>query len=180
MCFMRTDDARRLAEVCLATSHPKRWRHVRGVAARAIAMTQSDEAEDPVVSAAWLHDVGYALVAQDSGLHALDGAKYLMGVGASPTVVSLVAFHTGAEFEAEERGLAGELETVPRPNQSSLDALILCDLTVSPAGDPVAVGSRLDEIVARYPPDDPVHRAVLRSRLYLEECCGRAHKVLSA
>ena len=164
----------------MATSHPQRWRHVRGVAARAIAMSQSDDAEDPVVSAAWLHDVGYAPVAQDSGLHALDGARYLMGVGASPIVVSLVAFHTGAEFEAEERGLAGELATVPRPDQSLLDALILCDLTVSPAGDPVAVGPRLDEIVSRYPPGDPVHRAVLRSRLYLEACCGRAQRVLSA
>ena len=138
------------------------------------------DAEDPVVQAAWLHDVGYAPAAQDSGLHALDGARYLVGLGASPMVVSLVAFHTGAEFEAEERGLADELATVPRPDQSLLDALILCDLTVSPAGDPVAVGTRLDEIVSRYPPGDPVHRAVLKSRPYLEACCGRAQKVLSA
>jgi len=57
-----------------------------------------------VVSAAWLHDVGCAVVAQDSGLHALDGARYLAGLGADPVVVSLVAFHTGAEYEAEEGG----------------------------------------------------------------------------
>ena len=62
-----------------------------------------------------------------------------MGMGASPIVISLVAFHTGAEFEAEERGLARELATVPRPDQGLLDALILCDLTVSPTGEPVAV-----------------------------------------
>jgi predicted hydrolase (HD superfamily) len=180
LCFMRTDEARLLAEECLARSHPQRWRHVQGVAARAVALSQSIDAEDPVVQAAWLHDVGYAPAAQDSGLHALDGAKYLVGLGASPMVISLVAFHTGAEFEAEERGLADELARVRRPDQGLLDALILCDLTVSPAGDPVGVGTRLDEIVSRYPPRDPVHRAVLRSRSYLEACCGRAQKVLSA
>ena len=177
---MRTADARRLAEECLATSHPDRWRHVQGVAARAVAVSQSRRGDDPVVSAAWLHDVGYAPRARDSGLHALDGARYLVGLGASPVVVSLVAFHTGAEYEAEERGLARELAAVPRPAQKLLDALILCDLTVSPRGDPVAVSSRLDEIVARYPAYDPVHRAVLRSRSYLEECCERAQSVLSS
>jgi hypothetical protein len=104
----------------------------------------------------------------------------LGGIGASLAVISLVAFHTGAEYEAEERGLAAELATVPRPEQDQLDALILCDLTVSPTGEPVTVSSRLDEIVARYPAGDPVHRAVLRSRRYLEACCERAQMVLSA
>ena len=177
---MKTEDARRLAEECLATSHPDRWRHVQGVAARAVAVSQSGADDDPVVSAAWLHDVGYAPMARDSGLHALDGARYLAGLGADPVVVSLVAFHTGAEYEAEERGLARELAAVPRPEQGLMDALILCDLTVSPTGEPVAVSSRLDEIVARYPASDPVHRAVLRSRAYLEACCERAQSVLSA
>jgi len=119
-------------------------------------------------------------MAQDSGLHALDGARYLAGLGTDPVVVSLVAFHTGAEYEAEERGLAHELAAVPRPEQGLLDALILSDLTVSPTGELVAVSARLDEIVARYPADDPVHRSVLRSRPYLEACCGRAQSVLSA
>ena len=180
MSLMRTADARRLAEECLATSHPDRWRHVQGVAARAVAVSQSGADDDPVVSAAWLHDVGYAPMARDSGLHALDGARYLAGLGADPVVVSLVAFHTGAEYEAEERGLARELAAVPRPEQGLLDALILSDLTVSPTGEPVAVSARLDEIVARYPAGDPVHRAVLRSRAYLEACCERAQSVLSA
>ena len=63
--------------------------------------------DDPVVAAAWLHDVGYSPALQDTGLHALDGAVFLAGRGVEPLVVSLVAFHTGAEFEAEERGLLG-------------------------------------------------------------------------
>ncbi len=180
MSLVRTEDARRLAEGCLATSHPDRWRHVQGVAARAAAFSASGGDDDPVVSAAWLHDVGYAGIARVTGLHALDGAVYLAGLGAEPVVVSLVAFHTGAEYEAEERGLARELAALPRPEQGLLDALILADLSVSPTGEPVAVSTRLDEIVARYPGDDPVHRAVLRSRAYLEACCERAKSVLSA
>ncbi|WP_211283983.1 hypothetical protein [Phycicoccus duodecadis] len=150
------------------------------MAARAIAVSPSGVDDDPVVSAAWLHDVGYAPMARDSGLHALDGATYLAGLGADAVVVSLVAFHTGAEYEAEERGLARELAAIPRPEQGLLDALILADLTVSPTGELVAVSARLDEIVARYPGGDPVHRAVLRSRAYLEACCERAQSVLSA
>ena len=180
MSVMRTEDARRLAEECMATSHPDRWRHVQGVAARAVAISQCGAKDDPVVSAAWLHDVGYAPLARDSGLHALDGARYLAGLGAHPVVVSLVAFHTGAEYEAEERGMAHELAGFPRPEQGLLDTLILCDLTVSPTGEPVTVSSRLDEIVARYPAGDPVHRALLRSRTYLAACCERAQSVLSA
>ena len=154
MSLMRTADARRLAEECLSTSHPERWCHVQGVVARAVEVSQAGADDDPVVSAAWLHDVGYAPVARDSGLHALDGARYLAGLGADPVVVSLVAFHTGAEYEAE-RGLSRELAAVPRPEQALLDTLILCDLTVSPTGEPVAVTARLDEIVARYSAGDP-------------------------
>lgn len=180
LSVMRTADARRLAEECLSTSHPDRWRHVQGVAERAVAVSPHVGDDDPVVMAAWLHDVGYAPAARDSGLHALDGARYLAGLGADPVVVSLVAFHTGAEYEAEERGLARELAAVPRPEQALLDLLILCDLTVSPTGEPMAVSARLDEIVTRYPAGDPVHRAVLRSRVYLEACCERARSVSSA
>ena len=67
-----------------------------------------------------------------------------------------------------------------RPPQELLDALILCDLTVSPTGEDVAVPARIDEIVARYPGTHPVHRAVLRSSGYLRACCERAAVLVSA
>ena len=176
---MRTDDARQLAEECLAATHPQRWRHVEGVAARAVQVRGRAD-DDPVVAAAWLHDVGYSPVLQDTGLHALDGAVFLAARGVEPLVVSLVAFHTGAEFEAEERGLLESLSHFDRPPQELLDALILCDLTVSPTGEDVAVPVRIDEIVARYPGAHPVHRAVLRSSGYLRACCERAAVLVSA
>ena len=60
---------------------------------------------DPVTfGCRWLHDVGYSPDVRVTGFHALDGAVYLRDLGLPPEVVSLVAYHTGAEFEAEERG----------------------------------------------------------------------------
>lgn len=95
-------------------------------------------------------------------------------------VVSLVAFHTGAEIEAEERGLVHELNRFARPPQDLLDSLILCDLTVSPTGTGTDVVSRIEEIMTRYGVDHPVHRAVRRSSDYLQACCARAATDLSA
>jgi hypothetical protein len=176
---MQTVQARGLAAECLAESRPQRWRHVQGVALRA-EQVSGLEVDDPLVCAAWLHDVGYGPVAATSGFHALDGAKWLAALDVDPLVVSLVAFHTGAEFEAEERGLLDQLSHFVRPPQELLDLLILCDLTVSPHGYDVDVAARIDEIVTRYGEEDPVHLAVRRSSAYLRACCARAASAVSA
>src|SRR4051812_45937654 len=83
----------------------RRWRHVEGVARRAGSLSSLASAEErpAVVTAAWLHDVGYAPAIAVTGLHPLDGARYLRSEGWPELVVCLVAHHTGAEVEAEER-----------------------------------------------------------------------------
>ena len=53
-----------------------------------------------LVAAAVLHDIGYSHV--DTGLHALDGARFLAGLGFSRVVCNLVVHHTASTFEAEE------------------------------------------------------------------------------
>ena len=63
-----------------------------------------------------------------------------------------------ARFEAEERGLASELETFPAPSEALMDALAYADMTTGPTGLGVSVDDRLAEILERYGPDDPVHR----------------------
>ena len=150
-----------------------RWAHVQLVA-RTLQRMDVGRLPDTSVSAAWLHDVGYARQLVHTGMHAIDGAAFLDRAGAPTEVVSLVAFHTGAEFEAEERGLVDALLQFDRPPQDQLDMLILADLLSGPKGQPIAVGDRLDEIPRRYEPHHPVHRAVQRSRPYLEECAARA------
>ena len=66
---------------------------------------------DVLVSAAWLHDIGYAPDVLESGFHPLDGARYLAGLGAPERVVNLVARHSYAILEAELRGI-GDLVAV--------------------------------------------------------------------
>ncbi len=127
-----------------------------------------------VLQAAWLHDVGYAPELLHTGMHAIDGALFLDRAGAPREIVSLVAFHTGAEFEAEERGLGDALAQFDRPAQDDLDQLILADLLSGSYGERVTVAERFDGIFGRYEPQHPVHRAVMRSRPYLEECAKRA------
>src|SRR3954470_21752001 len=143
----------------------RRWRHVEGVARRAGTLSSLASAEErpAVVTAAWLHDVGYAPALIVTGLHPLDGARYLRSEGWPELVVCLVAHHTGAEVEAEERGLSRALGEFDRPPEPLLDLVTTADLTTSPDGEEVDPEQRLAEILRRYPTDDPAHRAVTRS-----------------
>lgn len=124
--------------------------------------------------AAWLHDIGYAPSLTVTGFHPLDGAHFLRKEGAPETVVSLVAYHSGAMIEAEERGLANELSAFLPPPESDLDALTLLDMSTGPDGARVDPIDRVAEILRRYEPDSPVHRAVTRSRNDLLGACDRA------
>lgn len=164
----------RLAERLMGNDET-RWGHVVAVAQRASELSGGDLVE----CAAWLHDVGYASELRRTGMHSLDGATYLRSINAPEQLVSLVAYHTGAEYEADERGLEQELASFKRPVQDQLDALTLADLSVGPTGELLSPSVRLDEILQRYPADHPVHMAVSNSRGYLEGCVARAQARLS-
>jgi hypothetical protein len=151
-----------------------RWAHVRLVSATMRRLASELTNGEALVGAAWLHDIGYAPELVRTGMHALDGASFLDLDGAPREVVSLVAYHTGAEFEAEERGLLDEFAHFDPPSQDDLDLLILADLVSGASGEPTTVCDRLKEILDRYEPAHPVHRAVTRSSPYLEDCARRA------
>lgn len=168
-------ECRDLARELLGSGAGSRWAHVFAVATTAHVL--ADPVGDEIIEcAAWLHDVGYAEEVVDTGMHAIDGAGFLDREGVPRGIVSLVAFHTGAEYEAQERGLIDKLIQFERPPQDQLDALILADLISSPTGERISVSDRLDEVPLRYEPQHPVHRAILRARPYLEECAERAAK----
>ena len=57
---------------------------------------------DPIV-AATLHDIGCGHPVL--GFHPLDGARFLAGLGFSPTVCHLVAHHSASTYEAEACGI---------------------------------------------------------------------------
>jgi hypothetical protein len=52
--------------------------------------------------------------------------------------------------------------------------MILIDMVNGPAGQPLSIARRLADIFERYESQHPVHRAVTRSRSYLEESSRRA------
>lgn len=171
---MDVEVARHLAEELLAPLGD-RWAHTQGVAERAVAAGRAVRVEgrEVLVVAAWLHDVGYAPALVDSGLHPLDGARFLARGDVDEHVVALVAHHSGADVEAQERDLAAELASIPRPDPVLLDALTFADMTTGPQGDAVDVEQRLAEILSRYSPTDPVHRAVTRSAPLLRAAVQR-------
>jgi predicted hydrolase (HD superfamily) len=155
--------SQQLAEQLLADPLPRRWAHTQGVGRKAesIAHIVGDDA-DLLVCSAWLHDIGYAPTLVKTGLHALDGARYLRDVGqADPRVCSLVAYHSCAHIEARNRGLEDELDSEFRPVGGLLaDALIYCDMTTTPDGGPVDVEKRLSEILSRYGPGEVVTESI--------------------
>ena len=158
--------AGQLASVLLQESLPRRWAHVQGVAARARSLVPVLGADaDLLEAAAWLHDIGYAPGLTVTGLHALDGARYLRDNQHADTMMCrLVAHHTCAIIEAEERGLADilSLEFEPAP-QELTSVLTYCDITTSPDGELVPAERRLAEIQQRYGPGHLVSRSMQRA-----------------
>jgi len=154
-----------LARQLLEDALPRRWAHVQGVAARARSLAPASADIELLEAAAWLHDIGYLPELAQTGLHALDGARYLRDIQHAPQMLCrLVAHHSCAVVEAEERDLADVLrrEFEPPP-QPLADALTFCDMTTSPDGEPVNVDRRLAEILHRYGSEHLVSRSIRRA-----------------
>jgi putative nucleotidyltransferase with HDIG domain len=135
---------------------------------------------DVLVAAAWLHDLGYSEQLRNSHFHPLDGARYLRDTGWDPEVVQLVAHHSGAVIEAEERGLREQLlSEFPFKQSLVMDALWYCDMTTGPDGQSVSVEERLTEIRARYGPSDVVTRFVERAEPELVAAVRRVEEQLA-
>jgi predicted hydrolase (HD superfamily) len=158
-------DAEELARELLAPL-ADRWAHVQAVAARADGLTPAIEGDDErqlLVVAAWMHDLGYSPALRDTGCHQIDGARYLTAQGYPDRLCALVAHHSAATCEAEERGLLPDLNTWPREESPVADALWMADMTTGPRGEELAYGERLSEILDRYEPDSIVGRSMLRA-----------------
>jgi predicted hydrolase (HD superfamily) len=156
-----------LAESLLAEPLPRRWAHAQGVAARAqsLAGILGDEA-GLLWTAAMLHDIGYTPSLATTGFHPLDGGRYLRDhASADERLVRLVANHSCALLEADERGLreALEAEFPLLDNGKLVDALAYCDMTTTPDGTPTTVDARLAEILTRYDRDSVVGRFIRRA-----------------
>src|SRR6266566_7808215 len=103
--------AQQLARALLQEPLPRRRARVQGVAARARSLAPVLGPDTDLLEAAsWVHDVGYAPDLAVTGLHQLDGARYLRDAQhADAMLCRLVAHHSCAIVEAGERGLADAL-----------------------------------------------------------------------
>jgi HD domain len=166
----------------LACALPRRWAHSQGVARRASLLAHVTGDAELLESAALLHDVGYAPRIARTGFHPLDGARFLRDVHqASDRLVRLVANHSFALLEAEERGLRYQLETdFPLlPDPFLVDALVWCDMTTTPDGLPTTATERITEIVGRYGPDSVVGRFIRRAAPDIHAAAQRVEAVLA-
>jgi predicted hydrolase (HD superfamily) len=175
--------ARALSEQLLAEPLQRRWAHTQGVGALAevIADVVSDDAE-MLAAAAWLHDIGYSPELVKTGMHQLDGARYLRDVaGADPQLCSLVAHHTCAHIEARNRGLHEELEAEFPPTKSLLtDALTYCDMATTPDGELTSVADRLTEILSRYGIGSLVFETMTEATPSIHESVRRISALITA
>ncbi|MGC0420812.1 putative nucleotidyltransferase with HDIG domain [Embleya sp. AB8] len=120
-----------VAEAELGEALPRRWAHSQGVTARAgdFAEVLGDRAE-LLSAAAILHDVGYAPRPAIIGFHPLDGARHLRDRhSADDQLGRLVANHSFALLEAEERGLRAVLESEFRCRRIHASWMHSCTVT---------------------------------------------------
>lgn len=159
-----------------------RWLHTQAVAARAelLAAAVAEADRDLLVVAAWFHDLGYAPELALSKLHQLDGARFLAGEGFPPRLCALVAHHSAATFEADQRGLLDQLAAWPQEDGPVADALWMADMTTGPTGELVDYADRLDEILSRYEPDSVVARAMSSARPTIEGAIHRTEQRIAA
>ena len=171
-----------LAESLLSDDLPRRWAHSQGVASRArsLAPILGGEAE-LLEAAAVLHDIGYSPRITDTGFHPLDGARFLRSTEhVDDRVVRLVAHHSCALLEAEERGLREELASeFPLEEPHLVDALIYCDMTTTPDGTSTTTPARISEIVGRYGPDSIVGRFIRRAEPEIHAAAERVQGRMS-
>jgi hypothetical protein len=142
-----------------------------------------DDGADVLGAAAILHDIGYAPRLAITGFHPLDGARFLRDRHlVDDQLVRLVANHSFALLEAEERGLCAALATeFPLPADPRLvDALVYCDMTTTPDGARTCASDRVAEIVGRYGADSVVGRFIRRASPEIFAADKRVRAMLAA
>lgn len=172
------------SERLLAEALPRRWTHVQAVGGKALevgAQLFSKEDAEVLAMSAILHDIGYAPVLVKTGFHPLDGARWLRAEGWDERVAALVAHHSCASIEADERGLSTELESEFVNEDSAVtQALWFCDMTTGPDGNNLNVEARLAEILERYGPEHVVTRFIRRARPSILDAVRQTEQRLAA
>ena len=128
-----------------------RWLHILCVVklAEQIACILPPIEQDLLVSAAYLHDIGYAPSLKKTGFHPIDGARFIEGLG-EYRLATIIAHHSGARFTAAMLHMTQELSHFPYKQSLLTRCLNFCDLHSGPSGQPFTLAQRRDDILARY------------------------------
>lgn len=145
-----------------------------GEKARRIASAFDQVDAEVLVASAYLHDIGYAPALVDTGLHQIDGARWLRAQG-HEDLAGLVAHHSAAHVELRLRGRMELLKPYPRPPHALAAALAYSDITTGPLGQDVTLEERITEVGDRRGRNSVVYRALIAARPELEEAV--AHTV---
>ncbi len=178
---MDVAEAERLAGDLLAPLGD-RWLHVQAVAAAAqdVAAAVDPEDRELLVTAAWLHDIGYAPSIALLRFHPVDGARFLDGRHVAGRLCAMVAHHSCARYEAAERGLSAELASWELEDSPVMDALSMADMTIGPRGQRFTFAERIAEICSRYGEGSIVQRSITWARPDLAASIDRTMERLSA
>jgi hypothetical protein len=131
-----------------------------------------------LIAAGYVHDIGYASGLKRTGLHQLDGARFISNLG-DQRLAALVAHHSEARFEVELRGYESELAEYPREDTTVYDALVYCDLTTGPDGTSMTFEDRIHEVHQRYGEGD-ISRALHIAEPYLKAAIDRICQAMNA
>ena len=96
---------------------------------------------------ALIHDIGKTVRHARTGFHPLDGAVFVSENGGSDPLAALVAWHSSAEYEAQELGVK-----IPYKREISLASRIIdvVDATTNQQGMRVTIEERTRDIELRY------------------------------
>jgi hypothetical protein len=131
-----------------------------------------------LVAAGYTHDIGYAPGLKRTGLHQLDGARFIRTLG-DQRLACLVAHHSEARFEVVIRGHERELAEYTREDTMVYDALVYCDLTTGPDGKNMTFEDRIREVYERYGEGD-ISRALRMAEPYLKAAVDRIVQAINA
>lgn len=157
----------RLLAISLLREHPHRLAHSLRAGWQAQRLSRAVPPADRglLVSAAFLHDIGYAPALRETGFHPVDGARHLIGLGAPRRLAALVAHHSEAWLLAEAAGLLSALSAFARERGPVPDALTCADMTSGPSGAAISVGDRIADIAERHSHDGDAAVAARAARV---------------
>ena len=150
---------------------PARRQHSLAVGARVVQMCGllHPEMEEALIPAGYLHDIGYATDIRVTGLHQIDGARWVANhFPHADLTARLIAHHSLAVHEASERHLLVDLldefpSLTSNAEDEALSILTYADMTTSPHGTPISVDERFRDIYSRYSTSGIVPRAMRKA-----------------